>query len=114
MDFLKTRLFPLLLLLGILPACSSSTHVLLTSSLPQYQTDYKKIAVYFQEPPRKARPLALFTVSRDGENALYAVEVMKMEAALLGADAITHLEMRYTSGLFPSLEIQGLAVKYVE
>ena len=62
--------------------------MLLTSSLPANQTNYKKIAVYFQEPPRKSRPLAMIAVARDGENATWAVEILKMEAAVLGADAL--------------------------
>lgn len=100
--------------LFVFAACTSTTRTLLTASLPANQTNYKKLPVYFQEPPRKARPLALIAVARDGENAVWAVEVLKMEAAALGADALAHVEMNYTSGFFPSLRVQGMAVKYVE
>ena len=110
MDFLKILLLSSILL----TACSSSTRTLLTTQLPQTQTNYKKIPVYFQEPPRKARPLALLSVSRDGENAAWAVESLKIEAAQIGADALAHLEMNYTTGMFPALRVQALAVKYVE
>lgn len=102
----------LLLLLAALPACTSSTRMLMTADLPHHQTNYKKIATYFQTPPRKSRPLALIAVARDGENAAWAVEILKMEAAQLGADAIAHLEVNYTTGWFPTLRVQGLAVKY--
>ncbi len=88
--------------------------MLLTTELPHKQTNYKKIAIYFQEPPRKARPLALVAVARDGENAAWAVEILKMEAAALGADALAHVEMNYSTGFFPTLRVQGMAVKYVE
>ncbi len=104
------------LLLGLLAfsACTSSTRMLMTADLPQHQTNYKKIAVYFQNPPRKSRPLALIAVARDGENATWAVEILKMEAAELGADALADVEVSYTTGMFPTLRVQGLAVKYAE
>lgn len=87
--------------------------MLLTADLPRNQTNYKKLPVYFQEPPRKSRPLALIAVARDGENATWAVEILKMEAAALGADALSQVEVNYSTGLFPTLRVQGLAVKYV-
>lgn len=37
-----------------------------------------------------------------------------MEAAVLGADAIANVEVSYTTGFFPNLRVQGLAVKYVD
>jgi uncharacterized protein YbjQ (UPF0145 family) len=40
------------------------------------------------------------------------MEILKMEAAEMGADAVANVEMNYTTGIFPSLRIQGLAVKY--
>jgi hypothetical protein len=86
--------------------------MLLTTNLPSKQTNYKKVSVYFQEPPRKSRPLALIAVARDGENATWAVEILKMEAASLGADAVANVEMNYTTGMFPTLRVQGMAVKY--
>jgi hypothetical protein len=88
--------------------------MLLTADLPHNQTNYKKVHIYFQEPPRKSRPLALIAVARDGENATWAVEILKMEAAVLGADALADVEVTYSSGFFPNLRVQGLAVKYVE
>jgi hypothetical protein len=113
MVVLKPR-FCVLLAALTLAACTSTTRTLLTSSLPSNQTNYKRVAVYFQEPPRKARPLALIAVARDGENATWAVEILKIEAAALGADAVTNVEMNYTSGLFPTLRVQGMAVKYAD
>ena len=86
--------------------------MLMTADLPHHQTNYKKVAVYFQTPPRKSRPLALISVARDGENAMWAVEILKKEAAQLGADAIAHLEVNYSTGMFPTLRVSGLAVKY--
>jgi hypothetical protein len=88
--------------------------MLLTTNLPGNQTNYKKVAVFFQEPPRKSRPLALIAVARDGENATWAVEILKMEAAALGADAVAHVEMNYSTGMFPTLRVQGMAVKYAD
>ena len=88
--------------------------MLMTADLPHSQTNYKKIAVFFQSPPRKSRPLALIAVARDGENATWAVEVLKMEAAELGADALANVDVSYTTGFFPTLRVEGLAVKYVE
>lgn len=110
----KLKLLLLLLLLPGLGACTSSSRMLMTANLPRQQTNYKKIPVYFQNPPRKSRPLALISVARDGENALWAVEILKMEAGQLGADAISNMEMSYSTGTFPTLRVQGLAVKYVE
>jgi hypothetical protein len=101
-----------LLLFLVCTGCTSSARALLTNNLPARQTNYKKIPIYFEEPPRKARPLALLAVARDGENATWAVEVLKMEAAEIGADAIVHLEMNYSTGTFATLRVQGLAVKY--
>ena len=95
-------------------ACTSSTRMLMTADLPHHQTNYKKIAVYFQNPPRKSRPLALIAIARDGENAAWAVEVLKLEAAEIGADALANVEVSYTTGMFPTLRVQGLAVQYVE
>ncbi len=94
--------------------CTSSTRMLMTADLPHHQTNYKKIPVYFQNPPRKSRPLALISVARDGENATWAVEILKMEAAQIGADALANVEVNYSTGIFPTLRVQGLAVKYAE
>ncbi len=103
-----------ILFLGFLTGCTSTGRLLLTSELPRAQTNYKKLPVYFQEPPRKSRPIALLAVARDGENATWAVEILKMEAASIGADALAHVEIGYTTGMFPTLRVQGMAVKYVE
>ncbi|MGZ3694747.1 MAG: hypothetical protein ACXWQO_11230 [Bdellovibrionota bacterium] len=102
------------LALFTLAGCTSTTRMLLTTDLPHNQTNYKKVQVYFQEPPHKSRPLALIAVARDGENATWAVEILKMEAAVLGADALANVEVTYTTGFVPNLRVQGLAVKYVE
>jgi len=88
--------------------------MLLTTDLPRAQTNYKRLPVFFQEPPRKTRPLALIAVARDGENATWAVEMLKMEAANIGADALAHVEINYSTGLFPTLRAQGMAVKYAD
>lgn len=106
------RTYLCLLCLCAFAACTSTTRLLLTPSIPARQTNYKKIAVYIQEPPRKSRPLALLAVARDGENSTWAVEVLKMEAAEIGADAITHIEVSYSTGFFATLRVQALAVKY--
>ena len=100
--------------LFLLVGCTSSARLVLTSNLPQTQTNYQKIPVYFQSPPRRSRPLALLAVSRDGENAVWAVEILKMEAARLGADALAQVEVSYSTFFFPSLRVQGLAIKYVD
>lgn len=102
------------LALVALSSCTSTGRLLLTADLPRVQTNYKKVPVYFQEPPRKSRPIALLAVARDGENATWAVEILKMEAAAIGADALAHVEINYTTGMFPTLRAQGMAVKYVE
>ncbi len=102
----------LLLFILFSVGCTSTTRALLTTNLPARQTNYKKIAIYFQESPRKSRPLALLAVARDGENATWAMEVLKQEAAEIGADAIVHVEMNYSTGTFATLRVQGLAVKY--
>lgn len=99
------------LILG-LQACTSTSRMMMTGEVPRYYTDYKKIPVFFQNPPRKSRPIALIAVARDGENATYAVEALKMEAGHVGADAIANLEITYSTGFFPTLRAQGLAVKY--
>jgi hypothetical protein len=117
MVFLKQAPRGLLLFLLaslLFTACTSSTRMLLTSELPSRKTNYRKVTVYFQAPPHNSRPIALIAIARDGENALTAVEMLKMEAAELGADAIANLEMNYSTGLFPTLRVQALAVKYVE
>jgi uncharacterized protein YbjQ (UPF0145 family) len=88
--------------------------MLLTADVPRQQTNYKRIQIYFQEPPRRARPIAMLAVARDGENATWAMEILRMEAALLGADALAQVEMSYSTGMFPTLRVQGIAVKYVE
>ncbi|HEY8278146.1 MAG TPA: hypothetical protein VIH99_00895, partial [Bdellovibrionota bacterium] len=73
-----------ILALLALAGCTSSTRMLMSADLPPHQSNYKKVAVYFQNPPRKSRPLALISVARDGENATWAVEILKMEAAQVG------------------------------
>jgi hypothetical protein len=110
LDVLKPM--TLMLAAALLSSCTSSGRMLLTADLPQHQTNYKRLPVYFQEPPRRARPLALIAVARDGENATWAVEILKMEAAALGADALAHVEVNYSTGMFPTLRVQGMAVKY--
>lgn len=97
-----------------LAACTSSGRMLLTAEVPTRETNYKKMPVFFQDPPRRSRPIALVAVARDGENATWAVEVLKMEAASLGADAIANMEMNYSTGAFPTLRVQGMAVKYAD
>ena len=112
MEFLSRALL-LFLLVGA-SGCTSTGRMLLTSSLPHQQTNYKKIPIYFQEPPRKSRPIAMIAVARDGENATWAMEILKMEAAILGADALANVEMNYSTGFFPTLRVQGMAVKYAQ
>ena len=51
-------------------------------------------------------------MARDGENATWAVEILKMEAATIGADALAHVEVNFSTGMFPTLRVQGMAVKY--
>lgn len=84
----------------------------MSDHLPPTTKDYRKIAVFLGPPEKRSRPLGLIAVARDGENATWAVEILKMEAADMGADAITNLEMNYSTGIFPTLRVQGLAVKY--
>ena len=108
------RLGALGLALACLAACTSSTRMLMTSDVPAAQTNYKKIPIFFQEPPRKSRPIAMIAVARDGESATWAMEILKMEAAYVGADALAQVEMSYTTGMFPTLRVQGIAVKYVQ
>ena len=100
------------LALAALSSCTRTGRMLLTTDLPRQLTNYKKLPVFFQEPPRKTRPLALIAVARDGENATWAVEMLKMEAANIGADALANVEINYSTGLFPTLRAQGIAVKY--
>jgi hypothetical protein len=107
------RVFTVLAVIS-LSGCTSTGRMLLTTDLPRTQTNYKRLPVFFQEPPRKTRPLALIAVARDGENATWAVEMLKMEAANIGADAIAHVEINYSTGLFPTLRAQGMAVKYAD
>jgi hypothetical protein len=76
------------------------------------QNDPKRIQVFMDAPPRRASALAVVSAGRDGENATWAIEVLKIEAAELGADAITHVKLNYSTGIFPSLRAQAVAVKY--
>jgi hypothetical protein len=102
------------LALAALASCTSTGRMLLTTDLPHSQTNYRKLPVFFQEPPRKSRPLALIAIARDGENATWAMELLRMEAANIGADALVNVELNYSTGMFPTLRAQGLAVKYVQ
>ncbi len=95
-----------------LTGCSSATVVRLSDQWPDGPRNPKRVEVYFQNPPRKSRPIALIAVARDGENAVWAVERLKEEAAAMGADAVVQLKMHYSTGMFPSLRLQGLAVSY--
>ncbi len=104
----------ILALVFAVTGCTSSSRMMMTTEIPQHRSNYKKMPVFFQNPPRKSRPIALITVARDGENALYAVEMLKMEAAEVGADALANVEVNFSSGIFPTLRVQGLAVKYVD
>jgi hypothetical protein len=96
----------------ILSGCSSVSHVRISDYVTDKPTNPVHVEVFFQTPPRRARPIAYVTAARIGENAVYAVEDLKDEAGSLGADAITNLEMNYTSSFFPSLHVSGIAVKY--
>lgn len=85
---------------------------MLTDKLPKMSTEPRRVAVFFGDPPVRSRPLAVVSVSRDGENSVWAVEALKIEAASLGADGICHLDMHYSTGMLPSLRVRGVAVKY--
>ena len=93
--------------------CTSSTRLLLTENMPKRPTKLQDIMVYMSGAPIKARPLAILSIARRGENSVWAVEAMKEEAAEIGADAITNLDIYYSTGILPELRISGLAVKYV-
>ncbi len=109
MGILKTLFLGSLL---VLTGCSSVTYVRVSDYAVDTPTTARHVEVFFQNAPRKARPIAIVAVARQGENAVYAVEKLREEAAALGADAITELDLSYTSGLFPNLQVTGLAVKY--
>lgn len=114
--FLAKRAVQLALLPALLfwqTACTSSTTVLLTQSMPQRPTKLQDIMVYLAGPPIKSRPLAMIAIARRGENSVWAIEALKQEAADMGADAITNLDVSYSSGFIPELRVSGLAVKYV-
>jgi len=85
---------------------------MLSRDVKYKEKDPRRVIVVLEQPPKKAKPLGVIAVSRWGENATWAMEVLKMEAADMGADAVTNVEMNYTPGFFPTLRIQGLAVKY--
>lgn len=105
---------PLLIIISIVlvQGCTSSTHTMLMRTPAARKTNPNKIQVFYGEPPHRASPIATVAVARDGENATWAVEALKAEAAEIGADAITHLEMNYSTGIFPTLRVQGVAVRY--
>jgi hypothetical protein len=81
--------------------------------MPKRPTKLQDIMVYMSGTPIKSRPLAILSIARRGENSVWAVEAMKEEAAELGADAITNLDITYSTGILPELRVSGLAVKYV-
>lgn len=110
MDILKFG--PIFALAICLAGCASVAHVRVSDFVSETPTDPHHIEVFFQTAPRKVRPIAMVVVARQGEGALYAVELLKEEAATLGADAIVDLELSYTTGFFPNLRVSGLAVKY--
>lgn len=107
----KTFFFSLFFVL-FLSGCASTTRIYLTDNLPNHPNQVRDIMVYVGPPPIKSRPLALLAVARSGENSVWAVEILKMEAAEIGADALANLKLEYASGLFPELKVQALAVKY--
>lgn len=109
---MRTLFFAVIVSSVILGGCTSSTKVLMTEKLPTRPTKVRDIMVYLGGPPLKARPLALIAVARKGENSVWAVEALKTEAAEMGADAITNLNVTYSKGIFPELRVEGLAVKY--
>lgn len=114
MDILKFKslIFLCLITLYFFAGCASATHVRVSDYVTEAQTNPKRVEVFFQTAPRKVRPIAIVAVARRGENSTYAVEMLKEEAATLGADAIVNLDMNYTTGMFPQLHVSGLAVKY--
>ena len=106
------RFMPLALA-ALLSACTSSTTILLTDKLPTRPTKLQEIMVYLGGTPLKSRPLGMIAIARRGENSVWAVEALKQEAAEMGADAITNLDVSYSTDILPELRVSGLAVKYV-
>ena len=106
--------FFLFLFLFVLSGCTSTTKLLLSEKIPP-PTNPEKIRVFMRDPPFHARPIAQIAVARHGENALYAMEALKIEASEIGADAIAQVRISYSSGfLWPSLKVEGIAVRYEE
>ena len=103
-----------LVIAGMTAACTSSTKLILANRLPERPNKVQHIMVYLGGPPIEAKPLAVVAIARRGANSVWAVEALKLEAAELGADAITNLNIAYTPGLLPEMRVEGLAVKYAQ
>lgn len=80
--------------------------------MPTRPSKISEVMVFVGPPPITARPLAMISIARKGENSVWAVEALKSEAAEMGADAIANLDISYSTGWLPELRVSGLAVKY--
>lgn len=107
-----TKILALGFLVSVLASCSSTTKTFLVNHPVGREKKARYVRVYLEEPDRPVAPMAVIAVSRMGENAVWAMEEIKDEAGSIGADAVTHVELHYTPGIFPSLRVQAVAVKY--
>jgi len=98
-----------------LVSCSSVGHLytsdITTTNYPE--TNPKEIIVYSTTPNANYKVLGQLIASSDaGKNARIPVDLLKKEAALLGADAIINLRLEIGTGYWSNaIKATGTAVK---
>jgi hypothetical protein len=118
MDHHKT-LFYALLLVGLCTGCSTQgvLSAPLTEGKQYPSVSPDKIAVFVTErAPFAYEVIAHVSAMADaGQNPRVPVEIIKEQAAKIGADAIVNLRINYGSGFFSNgIKATGMAVKFTE
>ena len=113
-NFIK-RCALLVLILCTAASCSSTGYFHLTGDTSQYaKVKPSEVAVYVTEEAGSTyTPLGSVIVSADAINDANAtVNLLRTEAARLGADAIVNMKLKIAYGVWGrSLEASGMAVK---
>lgn len=113
---MKITNLPIIIVVLILQSCYTTSYLKTDDSPVVYEkSDPEKIKVYATPKiDRKYIPLGQVIVGHDSGNAISTVNLLKKEAANLGADGIINLRLEIETGFLSvaGLKASGTAVKF--
>jgi hypothetical protein len=99
------------LALGLGACTPTQVHLLQPGAAPFPPVEPNQVRLYAAESPRAPRVI-VGPMAVDGRgNALEAADVMRREAAAMGADAVIHVRLTKMHGFILSTGISGVAVR---